>query len=268
MSYCQSKNWAIVCFYRWHEQRNGVRVLQTRILVHSTFTDELWLWCFWTNDFKNCSVPSIHMESQRRDKPLGKLVGKVMRTGRETEGREKVDGLLCYQTPAVRASACKKWHCSLVDVKAKQLLFQNSSFCTLAETKKPSGGSLSVCLCSNLSVHWKSEKPLRRKTQNNFLRPLQHLPQVADFPRNNWRALQSLKSRVQERCRTTYLKGFIDIQQLSWASEHICGIKIYILLENHYILQCRGILLPPGFPSPAIKGAIYYFVRDKEQESH
>lgn len=124
------------------------------------------------------------MESQRRDKPLGKLVGKVMTAVRETEGREKVDGLLCYQTPAVRASTCKKRHCSLVDVKAKQLLFQNSSLHPCRDKKKPAGGRL-VRLCSNQSVHCKSEKPLRRKTQNNFLSPLQHLPQVADFLRNN-----------------------------------------------------------------------------------
>lgn len=146
------------------------------------------------------------MESQRRDKPLGKLVGKVMTTGRETEGREKADGLFCYQTPAVKPSTCKKRHCSLADVKAKQLLFHNSSLHPCRD-KNPAGGSLCVRLCSNQIVHCKSEKTLRRKTRNNCLRPLQHLPQVAHFLRNNPGALQPLKSGVQERCWTTYLKG-------------------------------------------------------------
>lgn len=29
MAFCQSKNWVIVCFYRWHEQRNNVGMLET-----------------------------------------------------------------------------------------------------------------------------------------------------------------------------------------------------------------------------------------------
>lgn len=153
MAFCQSKNWVIVCFYRRHEQKNGVRMLQT--VADKDIGSQLRMWCFWTYDFKNCSVPCILMESQRRDKPLGKLVGKVMTTGRETEGREKVDGLFCYQTPAVRASTCKKWHCPLADVKAKQLLFHNSSLHPCRD-RKSAGGSSGVCLCSNQIGHCKS----------------------------------------------------------------------------------------------------------------
>ena len=51
-------------------------------------------------------------------KHLGKLVGKLMTTGRQTEGRKKVDGLLCYKNPTVTASnllalLVKKLHASL-----------------------------------------------------------------------------------------------------------------------------------------------------------
>lgn len=154
MAFCQGENRIIVCFYRWHEQRDGVRVLAdrllTRILVHSTFSDELWLWCFWTYNFEKYSVPCILRESQRREKPLGKLVG-MMTIGRETEAREKVVGLLRYQTPTVKASTCKKWPCSLVDGRGRQLLFQNCSLHPCRD-HRAAGGNSGPCLCSHPCV--------------------------------------------------------------------------------------------------------------------
>lgn len=78
----------LLCAFTGHMSKGVVSGCWRQVAdkVHSTFSNELWLWCFWTSDFKNYSVPCILMESQRRDKPLGKLVGKVMTAGRESEG--------------------------------------------------------------------------------------------------------------------------------------------------------------------------------------
>lgn len=38
--------------------------------------------------------------------------------------------------------------------------------------------------------------------------------------------------------------------------------------KTHYIPESTEIQLPQGPPSPEIKGSIYYFLRDNEEESH
>lgn len=223
MAFCQGENWIIVCFYRWHEQRDGVRVLAdrllTRLLVHSTFSDELWLWCFWTHNFEKYSVPCILRESQRREKPLGKLVGMTT-IGRETEAREKVVGY--YTTKP------QQWKPQLVKNGPVPLLMSGEgsccsriALCTLAETTEQLVGTRGRA-CAPVRVCCKAGKSLRRKTRNNCLKPLQHLPQAAHFSRNNQRALQPLKSGIQARCRTTHFKG------LCWHTEPFMSLGTYL----------------------------------------
>lgn len=112
-------------------------------------------------------------------KHLGKLVGKQMTTGRETEGRKKLDGLLCYKTPTLTASnllalLVKNSMLPCVNLKVNQMVYQNACFQT-CRYNKPACVNLSVCPCSD------QYKSLRRKTWSDCLRPLKHLPQGRSF---------------------------------------------------------------------------------------
>lgn len=145
-------------------QGAGDRLL-TRILDHSTFSDELWLGCFWTYDFQNYSVPCILMESQRRDKPLGKLVGKVMTAGRESEGLMDY----CVTKP-------QQWEPQVVRNDTAPLVLQRQSsccsripLCTLAETKSQLVGAGLCAWAPSMSAPQRSiqRKGTKQLSQNS-----------------------------------------------------------------------------------------------------